>query len=91
MKIKLTGTMKPASPVVPGLDLPETVYAKDQPPYLPLAVVRCPENGDGAVLMRWHMSWADRLTALWRGDVYVRLLTFDQPLQPILLFTERPE
>jgi len=72
------------------MDLPEVVYAKDQPPYLPLPVFKYPDDETGAVLMRWHMAWKDRWLALWHGDIYVTLLTFNKPLQPIKVFTDRP-
>ena len=79
--------MIPATPIVPGMKLVETVYAKDQPPYLPLPVFR---YEDGTVLMRWHMTVWERLLALVHGDVYVWLMTFNKPLQPISVRVERP-
>lgn len=80
-------TLKPSSPIIPGHDLPETVYAKDQPPYQPLPVWR---DDDGAVLSRWHATWRERLRILFTGDVYLWQLTFNRALQPVKLETERP-
>jgi hypothetical protein len=80
--------MKPESPIIPGVLLDEIVYAKDQPPYAPLPAFRYP---DGVVLTRWHMTWKERLTVLFRGDVYVWLNTFNDPLQPIMLQVEKPK
>ena len=80
--------MHPTTPIIPGASLPETVYAKDQPPYRPLPVFK---QEDGTVLMRWRMNWRERFTAFYRGDVYVWLKTFNQPLQPIKLEINQPE
>lgn len=74
--------MKPVTPIVPGLNLMETVYAENQPPYKPLPVFR---YDDGTVLMRWHMTLWERIVVLFRGNMYVWLMTFNQPLQPISL------
>lgn len=80
--------MKPVSPVIPGVELPETVYAKDQPEYQPLPVFR---EDDGTVLSRWHLTWRERLTVLFRGDIYLWISTFNKPLQPVLMDVERPK
>jgi hypothetical protein len=84
--------MKPESPVflrsIPGLCPPEVVYAKDQPQYLPLPVVK---EANGVVTARWHMSLRERLVALFHGDVYVQINTFNKPLQPSRVFVVPPE
>lgn len=79
--------MKPSSPIIPGQDLPETIYAKDQLEYQPLPVWR---DDDGTVLSRWHCTWPERLRILITGDVYLRQMTFNKPLQPIRVDAERP-
>lgn len=79
--------MQPVSPVVPGVDLEEMVYAKDQPQYLNLPCFRDP---DGTVVTRWAMTWRERLQALWTGNIYVTCLTFNKPLQPLKLSTTAP-
>lgn len=74
--------MTPATPVLPRQpktrDL-EIVFAKDQPEYLPLPAIR---TSDGQVITRWRLSWADRFRLLWSGDLFLRQLTFNGPLQP---------
>lgn len=80
--------MKPVSPVLPGSDLPETVYAKDQPEYTPLPVFR---QEDGTVLSRWRLTWRERLQIAFSGNMYLLVMTFNQPLQPVLLQTEKPK
>ena len=79
--------MKPVSPIIPGVDLPETVYAKDQSEYNPLPVWR---DEDGTVLSRWHCDWRERLRILTTGDVYLWQMTFNQPLQPVVMQADRP-
>ena len=63
------------------------VYAKDQPEYLPLPAIR---NDTGIVITRWKLSWRERLRAVWSGDLYLTILTFNRPLQPIKLDTLPP-
>lgn len=83
--------MKPAEPVadratlmrhLPCGSFDEIVYAKDQPPYLPLPVVRIRDTG-GLVISRWHLSLMERLRVLFTGNLFLSQLTFNQPLQPI--------
>lgn len=73
---------------MPGYDLPETVYAKDQPEYQPLPVFK---YDDGTVLSRWKLSWPERLRALLSGNVYLFVSTFNHPLQPVMLQVKPPE
>lgn len=80
--------MKPVIPIIPGVELQETVYARDQPEYQPLPVFK---HDDGTTLSRWHMSWRERLMVLFRGDVYLWISTFNKPLQPVMLQIEPPE
>jgi hypothetical protein len=80
--------MKPSLPIIPGLDLPETIYAKDQPEYLPLPVYR---QSDGTVLSRWHCTWPERLKILVTGDVYLWQMTFNDLLQPVCVEVQKPE
>lgn len=79
--------MQPVSPVIPGLELPEVVYAKDQPEYNPLPVFK---DENGTVVSRWRLTWRERLCVLLRGDVYLTVMTFNRPLQPVRLETEPP-
>lgn len=58
-----------------------TVFAENQPEYLPLPA-RVSANGE--VTSCWKLSWRERLRILFAGRFYVRMLTFNQPLQPLL-------
>jgi hypothetical protein len=54
-------------------------FAKDQPGYMPL-----PAWTDGAqVISRWTLNWRERLHVLLTGVVWVRMMTFGKPLQPL--------
>jgi hypothetical protein len=86
--LSIRETMKPSSPIIPGQQLPETVYAKDQSEYQPLPVWR---DEDGTVLSRWHCSWRERLRILISGDVYLWQLTFNRPLQPVNVEASAPK
>ncbi len=79
--------MRPASPVAPGTRCAEVVFAKDQPPYIPLPAVL---DGDGTAHTRWRLAWWERFRVLLTGNVYVSLKTFNKPLQPIRLGTGNP-
>lgn len=77
--------MQPVSPVIKGYE--EVVYAKDQPEYIPLPSIR---EADGCVITRWKMTKRERLQALISGSVYLEVLTFNQPLQPLRMGTTPP-
>lgn len=79
--------MQPMSPVCEGYAGDEVVYAKDQPEYNPLPALRFE---DGTIVTRWRMSWRERLAAFLRGDVYLSVLTFNKPLQPVRLSISSP-
>jgi hypothetical protein len=81
--------VKPTSPVIPGMDLPEVVFAKDQPQYIPLPATIV--DGGTRVITRWKLGWRERLRILFTGNLWLSLLTFGNPLQPILLDTESPK
>ena len=63
-------------------------FAKNQPQYLPLPALR---TDDGQVISCWGLSFRERLKALLKGRVYLKLLTFNQPLQPQRLSTDLNE
>ncbi len=81
--------MQPVSPTIPGHDLPETIIAKDQEEYDDLPAYRY-DDKEGTVLVRWRLSWRERLSVLLTGDIYMFMFTFYKPVQPVMLQTERP-
>lgn len=64
------------------------VFAKDQPEYLPLPARR---EADGTVTTCWAFSWRERLAVLFRGRLFLDVLTFNHPLQPLRPYVEPPK
>jgi hypothetical protein len=81
--------MTPADqPVIPGLEMFEVVYAKDQPQYNPLRALKSMKD-NGAILTRWRPDEFERRAIADGADVFLEILTFHEPLQPVLLFAAR--
>jgi len=78
---------RPITPVNPAASMPEVTYAKDQPQYIPLPVVR---RDDGLVTTRWRFSWKERLRLLFTGDLWLQVHTFNHPLQPLAMTVHPP-
>lgn len=78
--------MTPVSPVLtPELVPDETVYAKDQPEYIPLPVLR---NQVGVVLSRWKLTDQEREAIAAGADIFLSVHTFNEPLQPVRIEIE---
>lgn len=78
--------MIPVSPVLTANHL-EIVFAKDHPQYLPLpAVVK--DGPEGRIITRWRLSLVERLKVLLTGSIFLEILTFKKPLQPVRLGVE---
>ena len=61
------------------------IYAKDQPEYIPLPAKKME---DGTVTTCWKLT-PDELERIQEtGIIWLHMLTFNQPLQPVLLTTE---
>jgi hypothetical protein len=82
--------VNPATPVIPEHQSEEIVIAKEQHPYAPLHALRIGEPRYGVLLTRWQMTWRERLRALVFGEVYLQLMTFNGPVQPVKLTVESP-
>ena len=67
-------------PVVDGLEQFETVYAKDQPQYIPLRTLPG-ENGDSAI-SRFSPTPEQRKAVAEGADIYLEILHFRGPLAP---------
>lgn len=63
------------------------VYAKDQPEYLPLPAHK---KQDGEVISCWKLNDKEIENIIKDKKLYISLLTFNQPLQPILISTTNP-
>lgn len=55
-------------------------YAENQPEYIPLPAHK---DEDGEVTTCWRLSFKERVKALVTGKMYLRILTFNSPLQPL--------
>lgn len=62
-------------------------FAKDQPQYLPLLAHR---TDYGMVISCWSVNWKERFKVLITGRIWLRVLTFNEPLQPQRLGVDRP-
>ncbi len=65
------------------------IFAKEQDKYDSLPAIRLP---DGEVYTRWQLD-KDSMNALKEngGKIYVKMLTFNEPLMPISLMTSLDE
>jgi hypothetical protein len=65
-----------------------TVFAKDQPEYLPLPAHV--DREEGVVTSCWKLSSKERIKLFLTGKIYLRVMNFNKPLQPQLLLLENP-
>jgi len=63
------------------------LYGKDQPEYFPLPVHK---TDGGTVTSCWKLSLFERIQVLFGGTIWLRMLTFNQPLQPLKLSIRCP-
>lgn len=66
-----------------------TDYAKNQDEYrtLPAYVMQPPERD---ALIKYRLSWKERLYVLFTGNVFFAQRTFGNPLQPIIMYVRCP-
>ena len=70
------------------IEFPEQtmVWAKNQPPYLPLPAF----TNDRETISLWALTWRERFRLLFTGRLWLRQLNFGQALQPQKLCLETP-
>jgi hypothetical protein len=66
----------------------EVIYAKDQLEYFPLPAEKWK---DGTVVTKWSFTWREKLKILFSNGIYLSVLTFNKPLQPLRMSLTRPE
>jgi hypothetical protein len=66
------------------------VFAKDQPEYQPLPAFKMPDDPTGRMACCWKADWKDRIRILITGKIWHEILTFNEPLQPQLLWSDKP-
>jgi hypothetical protein len=80
--------MKPTSPVIPGNENFETVYAENQSAYMPLPTLR----NEKVAMSRWELTPEERQYLIAGGNLYIVQLHGGELLQPILLpFTSKAD
>ena len=62
-------------------------YAKDQPQYNPLVAQK---SVDGIVTSCWRLNIWERLKILFTGRIFLQVLTFNKPLQPLKMVVSNP-
>lgn len=77
-------------PVVPGLEAFEAGYAKNQPEYRPLRVLQSMKDA-GQIMTRWTLTSEQRLAVFFGADIYLEVMTFHRPLQPLLITVGAPD
>jgi hypothetical protein len=65
-------------------------FAKDQPEYQPLPAFRN-DSQLGEVITCWNLTFRERLRILFKGEIWLSLLTFNKPLTPSFLTTKKSE
>lgn len=67
------------------IEFPEhnTVFAKDQPEYLPLPA-HLVDEPEGRAITCWKLTWPERIKVLLHGKFWFSQMTFKHPLQPQL-------
>jgi hypothetical protein len=63
------------------------IYAQDQPEYLNAP---CYKDEEGTLTFCWKLSWRERFQILKSGRVWLQILTFHQPLQPLRMLIIKP-
>lgn len=66
------------------------VFAKDQPEYVPLPAMKVPNDPQGLIITKWQLSPEELERVKETGTIHLSMLTFNQPLQPVLLTVDFP-
>lgn len=64
--------------------------ARNQPEYLQLPVFRRAQDPSGVLTSRWRLTWRERFRVFISGVVFVQVMTFCEPMQPIKPSIEKP-
>lgn len=67
------------------------VFGANQPEYQPLPAERVGKPAMGQVNTCWELSPDELKQIRETGKIWVSLLTFGQPLQPVLISVDKPE
>lgn len=67
------------------------IFGANQPEYQPLPAESRGNARTGEILTCWHLSDEERAIIQMTGEIWLSVLTFGQPLQPVLLSVVKPE
>ena len=67
------------------------VFAENQEDYKSLPAMYDSTTVEGIVVTCYQLSFIERLRALFRGRIWLALMTFNNPLQPQFLTTKKSE
>ena len=67
------------------------VAAKDQPPYLPLPMLRFKNDPKGHVISCWKLTFLERIKVLRYGIIWMDLLCFNNKITPSKLTVNRKD
>lgn len=78
--------------VSPDVGVPEIAIAQNQLDYQELtAGVLYFSDGSQGLLTRWRLTDEEKEAIAQGEDLYVTILTFGQPMQPIMLHVSKPD
>lgn len=64
------------------------IFAKDQPEYLPLPAFKN-KSERGEVITCHSLSFKERLKILFKGEIWLSMMTFNRPLTPIFMSVDK--
>lgn len=67
------------------------VFGAEQPEYKPLPAQRIGNPQTGQIITCWSLAPDELKRVQETGIIFVSLLTFGQPLQPVLVSVDKPE
>ena len=76
--------MLPVTPVIPGYQDKEVVFAKDQPEYMPLPALVL-EGEDKPVVSRWQLNDEERKQIAAGADILFTQMIFTDLYHPVRL------
>lgn len=82
--------MEPVKPNIEGF--PELRLGENQDEFSTLpATLAYDADGNFIIVTRWRLTEEERAAVAAGGDLYLTVLTFGQPFQPVLLGTAPPD
>ena len=63
-------------------------YAENQSEYLNLPVHKAE---DGLITTCWELSFTERIKVVLTGRIFLQVLTFNKPLQPLKMLSREPK